>query len=206
MEMQIVNLKHYVQKEKIMETTLTKKLNGLNTTQLFETVEHIKGQPNLAQFRFRAKNRWIDGTVNRSTIQGFYGAGREDDSRKAPFEYATDEPPILLGNNEGANTGEFLLHTLAGCVTTTTILHATARGIKINSISTELEGDVDVQGALGLDESVPIGFTQIRMNMTISADCPAAELDELMEYAKSHSPIFNSISRPVPIQMGWNKR
>ena len=189
-----------------MKTTLTKELNGLDSTQLFETVEHIKSQPSLAQFKFRAKNRWINGTVNRSTIKGFYGAGREDDSRKVAFEYATDEPPILLGNNEAANTGEFLLHALAGCVTTSTILHATARGIKIEAISTELEGDVDVQGALGLNDSVPVAFSQIRMNMTVSADCSTEDLDDLMEFAKSHSPIFNSVSRPVPIQIAWNKR
>jgi uncharacterized OsmC-like protein len=188
-----------------MKTTTTNQMNGLDTTQLFETVEHIKGQPDLAKFKFRASNQWIDGTVNRSTIQGFYGAGREDDSRIVPFEYATDEPPVLLGNNEGANTGEFLLHALAGCITTTTVLHATARGIKIESISSELEGDVDLQGVLGLDDSVPVGFSQIRMKMEISGDCTAAELDELMEYAKAHSPIFNSVSRPVPVQVGWVK-
>jgi uncharacterized OsmC-like protein len=188
-----------------MKTTMTTQLNGLDTTQLFETVEHIKSQPDLAAFRFRASNRWINGTVNRSTIQGFYGAGREDESRGVPFEYATSEPPILLGNNEAANTGEFLLHALAGCVTTTAVMHGTARGIKINSIATELEGDVDLQGVLGLDDSVPVGFSQIRMKMTISADCSAAELDELMEFSKNHSPIFNSVSRPVPVNLGWTK-
>jgi uncharacterized OsmC-like protein len=189
-----------------MKTAIIKQMNGLNATQLFETVEHIKGQPDLAKFRFRARNQWINGTVNRSTIQGFFGAGREDDSRIVPFEYTTSEPPILLGNNESANTGEFLLHALAGCVTTTAVLHATARGIKIESISTELEGDVDVQGVLGLDDSVPMGFSQIRMKMEISADCTAAELDELMDFARAHSPIFNSVSRPVPVHVGWIKR
>ncbi|MFZ1684514.1 MAG: OsmC family protein [Candidatus Zixiibacteriota bacterium] len=189
-----------------MKTTISKRMNGLDTTQLFETVEHIKGQPELAKFRFRASNWWIGGTVNRSTVQGFYGAGREDDSRKVPFEFTSSEPPILLGNNEGANVGEALLHALAGCITTTTVLHATARGIKIESISSELEGDIDVQGVLGLDESVPVGFSEIRVRMKISADCTAAELDELMEFSKLHSPIFNSVTRPVPVQLGWNKQ
>jgi uncharacterized OsmC-like protein len=189
-----------------MKTTTTKLMNGLDTGQLFETVEHIKNQPELGKFRFRASNRWIDGTVNRSTIQGFYGAGREDDSRSVPFEYATDEPPILLGKNDAANTGEFLLHALAGCVTTTAVLHATARGIRIESISTELEGDVDLQGVLGLDDSVPVGFSQIRMTMTIAADCSAEELDELMEFAKGHSPIFNTVTRPVQVDVNWIKR
>lgn len=189
-----------------MKTTTTKLLNGLETTRLFETVDHLKAQPDLAKFRFRASNRWLNGTVNRSTIQGFFGAGREDDSRRTPFEYITSEPPVLLGENEGANTGEFLLHALAGCITTTAVLHATARGISIESIATDLEGDVDVQGALGLDDSVPVGFSQIRMKMTIAADCTPEELDDLMEFARAHSPIFNTVSRPVSVQVEWNKR
>ena len=84
-------------------------------------------------------------------------------------------------------------------------MHAAARGIKVDSISTELEGDIDVRGVLGLDDSVPAGFSQIRMQMTIAADCTKAELDDLMEFARMHSPIFNSVSRPVPVQLEWTK-
>jgi uncharacterized OsmC-like protein len=189
-----------------MKTTTTKQMNGLDTTQLFETVEHIKGQPELAKFRFRARNQWIRGTVNCSTIQGFYGAGREDDSRKIPFEFTSSEPPILLGNNEGANVGEVLLHALAGCITTTAVLHATARGIKVESITSEVEGDIDVQGVLALSDSVPIGFKEIRMKVDISADCKKEELDDLMEFTCQHSPIYNTLSRPVPVNVKWNKR
>ena len=75
---------------------------------------------------------------NRSTIRDFYGAGREDNSRTTRFEFTNGEPPVLLGDNEGANPVEFLLHALAGCVTTTFVLHATARGITIDELSTEL--------------------------------------------------------------------
>ena len=104
----------------------TKKLNGLDTTQMAGTVEAIQQQPALARFEFRNRNRWVDGGENRSTIRGFYGAGQEDSSRTEPFEFVNGEPPVLLGNNEGANPVEFLLHALAGCVTTTFVLHATA--------------------------------------------------------------------------------
>ena len=108
-----------------MQTTATKIVNGLDTTQLVKTVEGIQSQPTLARFEFRAKNNWITGGENRSTIRDFYGAGGEDDSRERPFEFTNGEPPVLLGANEGANPVEFLLHALAGCVTTTTVLHAT---------------------------------------------------------------------------------
>lgn len=153
----------------------------------------------LARFQFRARNTWIDGGVNRSTIRDFYGAGREDDSRTSEFSFTNGEPPVLLGDNEGANPVEFLLHALAGCVTTTFVLHATARGIKIESLSTELDGDLDVRGLLGLDETVSPGYERIRIRMAVTADCSDEQLDALLTYTQQHLPVCNTVCRPVPV-------
>ena len=173
--------------------------NGLNLEQMVQTVDALKNDPDLARFEFRASNQWIDGGENRSTIQGFYGAGAEDESRSEPFVFTNGEPPVLLGNNEGANPVEYLLHALAGCVTTTTILHAAARGISIRKLSTELIGDIDLQGFLALDDSVNVGYESIRISMDIEADCSDEELDELLSFAKDHSPVCNTVCRPVPV-------
>lgn len=177
----------------------TMQLNGLDLEAMTQTVGVIQSNPELAQFRFRARNRWISGGENRSTIQGFYGAGAEDRSRPAPFVFTNGEPPVLLGNNEGANPVEFLLHALAGCVTTTTVLHAAARGIVIKSLATELEGDIDLHGLLGLDENVSPGYREIRIKMQVEADCSDAELDDLLRFAQGHSPVCNTVCRPVPV-------
>jgi uncharacterized OsmC-like protein len=175
------------------------RLNGLDMTALVATVEAIKSDPSLGRFEFRACNRWIDGGENRSTIQGFFGAGREDDSRAEPFRYTNGEPPVLLGANEGANPVEYLLHALAGCVTTTLVLHAAARGIRLKKLATNLVGTLDVQGLLALDAKVPPGYESIRIAMDIEADCTDAELDELLEVAQAHSPVCNTVCRPVPV-------
>jgi uncharacterized OsmC-like protein len=176
-------------------------LNGLNLEQMVQTVEALKSDPSLARFEFRARNRWMDGGHNRSSIQGFYGAGSEDDSRTEPFEFDNGEPPVLLGNNEGANPVEFLLHALAGCVTTTFVLHAAARGIRLREVSTELEGDIDVQGLLDLDPSAAVGYEEIRIKMHIEADASDEEIEELIAFTKAHSPVCNTVCRPVPVQL-----
>jgi len=176
-------------------------INGMNVDAAMATIEAIKADPSLAKFQFRAHNTWIDGGINRSTIQDFYGAGSEDTSRKTAFTFTNGEPPVLLGNNEGANPVEFLLHALAGCVTTTFVLHAMARGIHIQDLSTELEGDLDVQGLLGLDESVSPGYEQIRIKMHVKADCSDQELDDLLAYTQQHSPVCNTVCRPVPVKI-----
>ena len=182
-----------------MNTQVTKKLNGLPLTQMMDTVDAIKNDPTIANFQFRASNKWVDGGENRSTIQGFYGAGREDDSRDVPFEFTNGEPPVLLGGNEGANPVEFLLHALAGCVTTTMVIHAAARGIRLTELSTELEGDMDLQGLLGLDEGVFPGYEQIRIKMNVEADCSDEELEDLLEFVRGHSPVCTTVCKPVPV-------
>ena len=180
--------------------------NGLNLEQMTQTVEAIKGTPSLGEFEFRASNQWINGGENRSSIKGFYGAGSEDKSRSEPFTFTNGEPPILLGNNEGANPVEFLLHALAGCVTTTTVLHAAARGIRIHKLSTELVGNIDVQGLLALDDSVSVGYDSISVKMDIEADCSDEEIDELIAFSKQHSPVCSTVCNPVPVTLEREKQ
>lgn len=175
----------------------TKTLNGLDTARMYKTIAAIKNKPAIARFQFRAKNDWIKGGQNRSTIREFYGACQEDTSRTEPFVFVNGEPPVLLGANEGANPVEFLLHALAGCVTTTFVLHAAARGIHIDEISTSLEGDLDLHGLLGLNDSA--GYEQIRIKMDIKANCSNEELDDLLAFTREHSPVCQSVCRPVPV-------
>lgn len=174
-------------------------MNGLNLEAMGQTVDALTRDPGLAQFQFRARNRWINGGENRSTIKEFFGAGAEDTSRRQAWEFTNGEPPVLLGTNEGANPVEFLLHALAGCVTTTTVLHAAARGIAIRSLSTELIGDIDLQGLLALDETVPASYRKIQVKVDIEADCSDEELDELLRFAQAHSPVCTTICRPIPV-------
>jgi uncharacterized OsmC-like protein len=174
-------------------------LNGLDTQKMAETVTALKTDPTLAKFEFRARNRWVSGGENHSTIKDFYGVGAEDASRQEEFEFTNGEPPVLLGHNEGANPVEFLLHALAGCVTTTTVLHAAARGIEIEALSTRLVGDIDIQGLLALDD-VSAGYQGIRIEMDIKAkNASDAELDDLIGFAQAHSPVCNTVCRPVPV-------
>lgn len=175
--------------------------NGLDLAQMQQTIGAIQQDPGIALFEFRARNQWINGGENRSTIKDFYGAKAEDNSRDKAFEFTNGEPPVLLGNNEGANPVEFLLHALAGCVTTTTVLHATARGIKIHKLATELKGKIDVQGLLAMDDRVPVGYESIQIRMHIEADCSDEELDDLISFARDHSPVCNTVCRPVPVSV-----
>ncbi len=183
-----------------METAkqTTNIINGVNVTQLFDTIEVIKENPEISKFKFRATNRWQAGTHNRATVKSFYGAMQEDNSRM-PMVFEIDEPPVLLGENKGANPVEYLLVGLSGCMTTAMVAHAAARGIEIESVTTHFEGDLDVQGFLGLSETIPVGYEEIRVSFKIEADISDKEKQELVEMAKKYSPVFNTITRPVAV-------
>lgn len=179
--------------------TLAKTVNGFSQEAIGEVVTALQTNPEIGDFQLRATNEWIDGGHNRSYIQGFYGAGQEDTSRTEPFIYDNDEPPVLLGNNKGANPGEVLLHGLLGCMTTAMVLLAAARGIEIGSVSSKIEGDIDIKGFLGLNPTGPKGFQQIRVTFDIEG-VDDAQKEELLALAKQ-SPLFNSLIHPTDVQV-----
>src|SRR4029453_9475865 len=124
--------------------------NGVDTQQLFGTLDTIADRPELGAFTFRASNRWINGAHNRSRIQGYSGAGSDDGSRREAFVVDAGEPPVLLGTDSGPNAAEYLLHALAAFLTTTIVYSAAARKIRLTEVESVVEGDMDVRGCFGL--------------------------------------------------------
>jgi uncharacterized OsmC-like protein len=177
--------------------------NGVNVDQLTETIEHVKENPALARFQFRAKSEWINGGQSRTEIQDFYGAGQERNSRDEPFVLEGDEPPVLLGNNTAPNAVETLLHSLASCLAVGVIYNAAAKNIEIDRLEMDLEGDMDLQAFLGLKkprESRP-GYEQIRVNYRVETDAPRDEVEELCAYVQETSPVLDMLRNPVPVEV-----
>ena len=184
-----------------MTTTTTERVrNGVDTQQLFGTLDLVKQQPELAVFQWRATNRWIGGAHNRTTIREFYGAGAVDTSRAEPFLLDAGEPAVLVGTDTGPNPAEYLLHALAACVTTSLVYVAAARGVRLTEVESTLEGDMNLNGALGTDtEHYRNGFERIRMTFRIRADAPPEKLRQIVARAHGRSAVFDSITRGVPV-------
>jgi uncharacterized OsmC-like protein len=180
-----------------MTTTIEETmLNGVNVTKLGQTIEAVKQQPELADFQFRARNQWINGGHNQASIDGFYGTCQEIEREKG-FVFDADEPPVLLGEDKGANPVEFVLAGLSGCMTTTLAYHAAGRGHKIEAISSEFEGDLDLRGLLDIDPNVRSGYREIRVKFKVKGDIDEATIHELVR----KSPVFDIVSNPVPIKI-----
>jgi len=172
--------------------------NGIDTEVLFGTLDAVKAQPDLARFQFRATNTWVDGAHNRSTIDDLFGAGQVM-TRAEPFVVDAGEPAVLVGTDTGPNPAEFLLHALAACLTTSLVYVAAARGVRLTEVTSTLEGDLDLQGALGIDESYRNGFEQIRVTFHVKGDAPPEKLREVVLRGRARSVVFDSITRGVPV-------
>jgi uncharacterized OsmC-like protein len=179
------------------ESNAENRVNGVNLEILKGTVQAIADDPGLGKCHFRATNAWHGGTDNRTTVSGFYGAKQEIPHKQQHIMRA-DEPQILAGGDEGANPVEYLLSALAACVTTSMVAHAAVRGIHIDSLESELEGDIDLNGFLGLSDSTPKGYTDIRVRFRVETD--ADNLEQLKELS-SFSPVLNTLTHGTNVSI-----
>ena len=181
-----------------------KSLNGVNVEQLVSTVGAIKDNPDIAKFKFRANTEWLRGGHSKTTIQSFYGATQEDNSRTHPFILEGDEPAILLGENHGPNAVEAVLHALSSCLSVGIAYNAAAMGIKINSLNFELEGDLDLHAFLGLSEEKRAGYQNIIVQINADTSASKEEFSNLMHHVVKTSPVLDIVTNPVPVDVRFN--
>ena len=175
----------------------TRRLNGVDLDTLMGTVNAVQADPALGISKFRASNTWLSANHNRSTVTGFYAA-KQEIAHAQTFTMDADEPAILAGGDQGANPVEHLLHALASCLTTSIVAHAAVRGIEIEELESELEGDIDLNGFLGLDAEMPKGFTEIRARFRVKAD--PKDMDNIKRLTM-FSPVFNTITEGARVDV-----
>jgi uncharacterized OsmC-like protein len=187
--------------EETMSVTENAVRNGVDTATLFATLDAVKGDPEIAKFRFRATNTWLNGTHNRSTIHGFHGAKQEMTHRE-PFTFDADHPPVLVGNDNGPTPAEYLLHALAACLTAGIANIAAARGVNLTEVSSTVEGDIDLLGILGLSQhdQVRNGYEQIRVSFTLRGDDPD-KLRKVVDQSRRRSAVFDVVTNGVPVSI-----
>lgn len=176
-----------------------KTINGVDIDKLEETIQAIKDKPSLAEFKFRIANTWQGGGLNRTTVKASYGAGTDFADREGKFTMQADEPPILLSGDQAANPVEHLLHALAACVTTSMVYHAAARNIPLEAVESELDGELDLQGFLGLNPDVRRGFKKINVNVRLVGNLSEEQKREVMGLGPQFSPVYDMVTNAVPV-------
>lgn len=172
--------------------------NGVDTATLFATLDAVKAAPQAARFQFRARNEWVSGTHNRTTIDDYFGVG-EERSHEHTWVFDADHPAVLVGHDNGPTPVEFVLHALAACLTAGLANVAAAHGVRLTEVRSTVEGDIDLNGILGLDREVRNGYEQIAVRFTVKGDAPAEKLREIVEQSRARSAVFDIITSQVPV-------
>jgi uncharacterized OsmC-like protein len=187
-----------------MTTTDTMR-NGVDTATLFATLDEVKQAPEAAKFQFRARNQWVSGTHNRSTIADYFGVG-EERAHERTFVFDADHPAVLVGQDHGPTPTEFVLHALAACLTAGVASIAAARRIRLTEVRSTVTGDIDLNGLLGLSPGVRNGYEQITVRFTIKGDAPAEKLREIAEQSRARSAVYDIITNRVPVTIEVDTR
>ena len=172
--------------------------NGVNVDALLQAREAMTGMPAAAKFQWRASSEWSYGTHTKATVRDFFGVG-EEQAHKQTFSFDVDHPEIFAAEDHGATPVEFLLVGLAGCLTAGIASVATNRNVQLRSAKATIEGDMDLQGILGIDSDVRNGFSEIRVRYEIDADASPAEIEAIVAQSQKRSAVFDAITNPTAV-------
>lgn len=185
----------------VLEKPAKVAINGVDVPTLLATIGAVGNQPELAKFTFRANGEWLKGTHSRARMNGFSGAGG-DHERAQDFVAEADHPTVLVGGDNAPTPVEYLLAALSACVTAGIGNIASARQIKLESVETTVEGDADLLGLLGLDETVRNGFSGIRATFKIKGDAPEEKLRQIVEQSVRRSAVYDVLTNGTPVAIG----
>jgi uncharacterized OsmC-like protein len=177
--------------------------NGVNVEALISAREALTDAPAAAQFRWRAACEWKNGTHSHSTVEGFFGLG-EEQRRKTTFRFDADHPEIFASEDKGATPVEYVLVGLASCLTAGIAAIAQHRKIQLRSVIATIEGNMDIQGILGIDSDVRNGFGDIKVKYKIDADAKREDIEALVAQSQKRSAVYDIVTNPTNVTVEVN--
>jgi uncharacterized OsmC-like protein len=159
----------------------------------------MKNQPEMAKVTFFVKSEWNGGFRVRSSSKDFR-VGNQSVHRNVEYKMEYDFPEQLSGEEQGPTVCENCMGALAACLTQTIVLHAVSRGMRLDSINVNVEGDIDMHGISGLSNNSRPGAQQFRVNIKINSDTASKEqINELIEIGKKFSPAYDTLTNGTSV-------
>ena len=172
--------------------------NGVNVAALLGAREALSEAPAAAQFKWRAKCDWVHGTYSRTSVEGYFGLG-EEQKHKTTFTFDAAHPEVFASEDRGATPVELVLAGLASCLTAGVAAVAQHREVQLTSVSATLEGDMDIQGILGMDSDVRNGFDGIKVTYQIDADASHEDIEAIVAQSQKRSAVYDIITNPTNV-------
>lgn len=183
-----------VAQTKTVEQTI---VNGINVDDLFALIEGVRRDAAKGRTNWRVTTTWQGQTRSRAQVEAFEIGGERVLRR---FAIDIDEPCELGGTNRFANPQEHLLAALNACMMVGYAAQCAVRGITLESLEIETDGEIDLRGFLGIDPAVPPGYENLRYIVRIKGSGTREEFAEIHEAVMATSPNFHNVSRPVTLK------
>lgn len=174
--------------------------NGVNIDAIRGARQALTDAPEAAQFQWRARCEWVNGTHSRSTITDFAGLGQQHAHRQV-FTLEADHPQVFASEDNGAAPPEIVLAALASCLTAGIATVATNRGVQLRRVTATLQGGMDLQGVLGIDGDVRNGFDGIDVTYEIDADASRADLEAIVAQSQKRSAVYDIVTNPTTVRV-----
>lgn len=160
----------------------------MSVTELVNTAKSIfSSNPDRAQARFRAHHDLTGPTEVTVKV----GSGHR---------FSVDEPEALGGGNSAANPVEYALASLGSCQAISYRVWAAQLGLELEKVEVEIEGDIDLRGFFGVDETVRPGLNAVRMRVRLTGPEPDARYEELAAAVDAHCPVLDLFRNPVSVE------
>ena len=171
-------------------------INGINVKDVEALAGVISADASKGVTRWKVASKWQGGTHNRSTVTGF---GMGGDFIKRDFMLDVDEPLELGGTNRFANPQEYLLAALNSCMMVGYVALCSLKGVKLESLEIDVEGDIDLRGFLGLSDEVAPGYESLSYEVRIKGDAAPEVFEEIHRMVLKTSPNFYNVSRAITL-------
>lgn len=169
-------------------------LNNINIAGLSEYANEVKEQNIEGKASYGVELNWESGTKTKVRTKNMILGQHK---LKRNFEFTIDEPTQLLGVNCAPNPAEYMLGGMAGCMAVTFMAGATAMGVQIDKLKLEIDGELDLQGFLGINPEVNPGFPELKFIFHVKGNGSQEQYQKLMDRVSNHSPNFNTIKNEV---------
>jgi uncharacterized OsmC-like protein len=176
---------------------MPKLVNGLNVDDLTALIGEVAKDPAKGMTNWHVATTWMGQTRSRSEIAGFMLGGKHVARR---FTLDVDEPAEIGGSNASANPQEYLLAALNACMTVGYVAQCAVRGITLEKLEIETEGDIDLRGFLGLDPAVAPGYESLRYTVRIKGNATKEQFAEVHAAVIATSPNIRNIAKPVALR------
>jgi uncharacterized OsmC-like protein len=172
-------------------------VNGINVDDLSALIAGVRRDAAKGKTEWRVTTAWTGQTRSRAHVEGFAIGGEQVPRR---FAIDIDEPCELGGTNRFANPQEYLLAALNACMIVGYVAQCAVRGITLEKLEIETNGEIDLRGFLGIDPAVPPGYENLSYVVRIKGSGTKEEFAEIHRAVMAISPNFHNVSRPVDLK------